>query len=291
MAALIAVTIRNRDRLLPPRAWEHALRSDSAPEPRAQDERLRARARPRRRSARATAGARRGSAGSSGRRGSAPRCTSSATASGRFPYHFHHGMEEWLLVVDGTPTLRTPDGERELRRGDVVCFPPGPDGAHQVRGPGHGADPLGEPARRRRSSTPTAASSARGRRGRSSASPTRSTTGTASERRARQPVRARGRGRRDRPGRVPRADGPLRPGDRRGAARRLGVRARPGRERVPVPLRVPRGGVAARARGPADAARPGRRARARAGRPRPLPGGPGRRAQGDEPRRGASSGS
>ncbi len=26
MAALIAVTIRNRDRLLPPRAWEHALR-------------------------------------------------------------------------------------------------------------------------------------------------------------------------------------------------------------------------------------------------------------------------
>jgi uncharacterized cupin superfamily protein len=53
-----------------------------------------------------------------------------------YPYHLHHGMEEWLLVVDGTPTLRAPDGERELRRGDVVCFPPGPDGAHQVLGPG-----------------------------------------------------------------------------------------------------------------------------------------------------------
>jgi uncharacterized cupin superfamily protein len=53
-----------------------------------------------------------------------------------FPYHFHHGMEEWMIVVDGTPTLRHPDGERELRRGDVVCFPPGPEGAHQVRGPG-----------------------------------------------------------------------------------------------------------------------------------------------------------
>ena len=36
----------------------------------------------------------------------------------------------------GTPTLRDPDGERVLRRGDVVCFPTGPDGAHQVRGRG-----------------------------------------------------------------------------------------------------------------------------------------------------------
>lgn len=53
-----------------------------------------------------------------------------------FPYHFHHGIEEWLLVVDGTPTVRTPDGERELGPGDVVCFPSGPDGAHAVRGPG-----------------------------------------------------------------------------------------------------------------------------------------------------------
>ena len=53
-----------------------------------------------------------------------------------FPYHFHHGMEEWLLVVAGTPTLRGPDGERELRAGDVVCFAPGPEGGHQVRGPG-----------------------------------------------------------------------------------------------------------------------------------------------------------
>ena len=53
-----------------------------------------------------------------------------------FPYHFHHGMEEWLIVLAGTPTLRGPDGERELRRGDVVCFPPGPEGAHQVAGPG-----------------------------------------------------------------------------------------------------------------------------------------------------------
>ena len=53
-----------------------------------------------------------------------------------FPYHYHHGMEEWVLVVGGAPTLRTPEGEQALRDGDVVCFSPGPDGAHQLRGPG-----------------------------------------------------------------------------------------------------------------------------------------------------------
>ena len=50
-----------------------------------------------------------------------------------FPYHYEYGVEEWLLCVSGTPTLRVPDGEHELRPGDVVCFPEGPDGAHQVR--------------------------------------------------------------------------------------------------------------------------------------------------------------
>ena len=53
-----------------------------------------------------------------------------------YPYHFHHAMEEWLIVVAGSPTLRTPDGERILREGDVVCFAVGPDGGHQVTGPG-----------------------------------------------------------------------------------------------------------------------------------------------------------
>ena len=48
------------------------------------------------------------------------------------PYHFHHGNEEFLLVLSGSPTLRGPDGERELDAGDFVHFPTGPDGAHQV---------------------------------------------------------------------------------------------------------------------------------------------------------------
>ena len=48
------------------------------------------------------------------------------------PYHFHHVQEELLLVLTGTPTLRSPDGERELCPGDVVFFPRGPAGAHQL---------------------------------------------------------------------------------------------------------------------------------------------------------------
>jgi uncharacterized cupin superfamily protein len=49
-----------------------------------------------------------------------------------WPYHLHHSNEEWLIVVRGRPTLRTPEGESELPEGDVVCFPRGPAGAHQV---------------------------------------------------------------------------------------------------------------------------------------------------------------
>jgi uncharacterized cupin superfamily protein len=47
-----------------------------------------------------------------------------------WPYHFHVGNEEWAIVVSGTPTLRAPEGERELRAGDVVGFPQGEAGAH-----------------------------------------------------------------------------------------------------------------------------------------------------------------
>ena len=50
-----------------------------------------------------------------------------------FPYHYHYGEEEWLLVLEGAPTLRMPDGERTLRAGDLAAFPVGPAGAHEVR--------------------------------------------------------------------------------------------------------------------------------------------------------------
>jgi uncharacterized cupin superfamily protein len=47
------------------------------------------------------------------------------------PYHYEY-EEEWLLVIDGTLVVRVPDGEQTLERGDLVCFPAGPAGAHKI---------------------------------------------------------------------------------------------------------------------------------------------------------------
>lgn len=47
------------------------------------------------------------------------------------PYHYEY-VEEWLLVLDGDVVLRTPEGEQQLVRGDLVCFAAGPSGAHKV---------------------------------------------------------------------------------------------------------------------------------------------------------------
>jgi uncharacterized cupin superfamily protein len=58
-----------------------------------------------------------------------------------WPYHFHHEEEELLLVLSGRVSVRTPEGERELRPGDFVLFPTGPQGAHEERNTGS------EPAR------------------------------------------------------------------------------------------------------------------------------------------------
>ena len=48
------------------------------------------------------------------------------------PYHYEYPEEEWLLVLEGTATVRHPGGEDELEPGDLVCFPTGPEGAHKV---------------------------------------------------------------------------------------------------------------------------------------------------------------
>jgi uncharacterized cupin superfamily protein len=54
----------------------------------------------------------------------------------QFVYHFHHASEELLLVLRGAPTVRMHDGDRTLREGDVVSFPRGPEGGHQIRNDG-----------------------------------------------------------------------------------------------------------------------------------------------------------
>jgi uncharacterized cupin superfamily protein len=52
------------------------------------------------------------------------------------PYHYEYGEEEWALVVEGTPSVRTPAGTERLEPLDLVFFPKGPDGAHQIRNDG-----------------------------------------------------------------------------------------------------------------------------------------------------------
>lgn len=59
-----------------------------------------------------------------------------APGASQFVYHFHHGSEELLVVLLGTPTVRMHDGERVLTAGEVVPFPRGPEGGHQIRNDG-----------------------------------------------------------------------------------------------------------------------------------------------------------
>lgn len=49
-----------------------------------------------------------------------------------YPYHSHLGEEEAVIVLQGTPSLRTPQGWRELEQGEVVSFLRGEEGAHQI---------------------------------------------------------------------------------------------------------------------------------------------------------------
>ena len=49
------------------------------------------------------------------------------------PYHWEASEEEWLIVLEGRPTVRGPDGSEQLDPWDVVCFPAGPAGAHRVQ--------------------------------------------------------------------------------------------------------------------------------------------------------------
>jgi uncharacterized cupin superfamily protein len=49
------------------------------------------------------------------------------------PYHYEYGEEEWVLVLAGHPSLRTPGGTEQLEPLDLVFFPKGPEGAHQIR--------------------------------------------------------------------------------------------------------------------------------------------------------------
>ncbi len=60
-----------------------------------------------------------------------------APGKAAFPFHLHHANEEMFLVLEGEGTLRFADEEYPLRKGDVICCPPGPDTPRQLRNTSH----------------------------------------------------------------------------------------------------------------------------------------------------------
>jgi uncharacterized cupin superfamily protein len=48
------------------------------------------------------------------------------------PYHYEVGNEEWIVVLDGRVSVRTPEGEVELGPWETLCFPEGETGAHRL---------------------------------------------------------------------------------------------------------------------------------------------------------------
>jgi uncharacterized cupin superfamily protein len=49
-----------------------------------------------------------------------------------YPYHYHLGEEELVVVLEGKPSLRTPAGWQQLEQGDICSFLRGEQGAHQL---------------------------------------------------------------------------------------------------------------------------------------------------------------
>ena len=39
------------------------------------------------------------------------------------PYHFHENCEHFYFMIDGTATVETPDGIRDVKSGDMIFFP------------------------------------------------------------------------------------------------------------------------------------------------------------------------
>lgn len=49
-----------------------------------------------------------------------------------YPYHYHLKNEETFFILRGEGLLRTTEGERAVKAGDLLFFPAGEDGAHKL---------------------------------------------------------------------------------------------------------------------------------------------------------------
>jgi len=65
-------------------------------------------------------------------------CSHTEVAPGKtaFPFHYHSAIEEALYILEGTGTLRIGTEKLELRAGDYVAFPPGPNTSHALSNTG-----------------------------------------------------------------------------------------------------------------------------------------------------------
>ena len=49
-----------------------------------------------------------------------------------YPYHYHRKNEETFYILSGEGVLKTPEGERKVKAGELLFFPAGPEGAHKL---------------------------------------------------------------------------------------------------------------------------------------------------------------
>ena len=49
-----------------------------------------------------------------------------------YPYHYHLDQEEVFYIIGGTGIVKTPEGERPVKAGDLLFFPAGEAGAHKL---------------------------------------------------------------------------------------------------------------------------------------------------------------
>ena len=49
-----------------------------------------------------------------------------------YPYHYHLKDEETFYIISGEGILRTPQGERTVKAGDLLFFPASAEGAHKL---------------------------------------------------------------------------------------------------------------------------------------------------------------
>lgn len=49
-----------------------------------------------------------------------------------YPYHYHEKNEEVFYIISGEGIIETPEGNKNIKQGDVIVCPPSPESAHKL---------------------------------------------------------------------------------------------------------------------------------------------------------------